>query len=124
MSYTKGTRGERELLSMFYDEGFVGFRAPSSGSTTDRELPDVLVGDGKKTYAIESKRADEGPVYLPHEEVEDLSFFSLMFGADALVAFREDYGDWNFWKPNELYSTGNSFRVRNEEEARKFTEIT
>lgn len=39
-----GDRYERELVNTLTTVGMAALRAPSSGSATDRELPDVLVG--------------------------------------------------------------------------------
>lgn len=123
MSYDKGARGERELLEMFYEEGFVGLRAPSSGSTTDRELPDLLVGNSENFYAIEAKRKAEDKVYLPHDEVEDLAFFAEMFGAEPIVAYRKDRSSWKFWRPYELYDAGKNYRVTDNEEAMELQDL-
>jgi len=53
MSYSKGARRERELLSELNKNGYVGLRAPSSGSTTQRELPDIIAGKDGFCLAIE-----------------------------------------------------------------------
>ncbi len=49
-------------------------RAPASGSATERELPDVLSGDGETFDAIEAKSSAGDPIYLTGEEVEALRF--------------------------------------------------
>ncbi|MDR9412603.1 MAG: Holliday junction resolvase Hjc, partial [Haloferacaceae archaeon] len=86
----KGDRRERELVNLLDDAGFAVMRAPSSGSATTRELPDVLAGDGETFYAIEVKSSASRPIYLSGEEVEALIFFAQNFGAKARIGVRFD----------------------------------
>lgn len=121
----KGDRRERELVNLFYDFGFAVMRAPASGSATERELPDVLTGNGDDFYAIEAKASGGDPIYLDEEEIIDLNFFSNQFGAVSLVGVRFDdergdpsYGNddvsgWYFFKPENLYRTDSgNYRVK------------
>lgn len=104
------------MLGDFYNEGFVGFRAPSSGSTTDRNLPDILVGNGWNFYAIEAKSSDGDVVYIDGEEVDDLKVFANSFGAVPLIAVRFDYERWGFFYPEEMYKTeGGNYRTKKED---------
>lgn len=126
MSYDKGARGERELLQVFFDEGFVGFRAPSSGSTTNRELPDVLVGNGESIFAFEAKRSGGEYKYIEEYEIADLCYFAESFGAEPYIAVRFDYGDWYFFKAEEMHQTAEgNYRVKEEnvDEGRKISDI-
>jgi len=72
----KGDRRERELVNALDGAGFAVMRAPASGAATERELPDVLAGDGETFYAIEAKSSAGDPIYLTGEEVEALLFFA------------------------------------------------
>ena len=111
----KGDRRERELVNLLDEAGFAVMRAPASGSATERDLPDVLAGDGERFYAIEAKSSAGKPIYLDGEEVESLLFFSQNFGAKARVAVRFDREDWYFFHPDELYTTdGGNYRVKRE----------
>jgi Holliday junction resolvase len=115
MSNAKGDRRERELVNELDERGFAVMRAPASGSATDRELPDVLAGDGDQFYAIEAKSSAGRPVYLDGEEVEALVYFSRNFGAKARVAVRFDREDWYFFHPGDLHTTeGGNYRVKRE----------
>ncbi|WP_255151626.1 Holliday junction resolvase Hjc [Halorarius halobius] len=112
---SKGDRRERELVNLLDDSGFAVMRAPASGSATDRELPDVLAGDGDRFYAIEAKSSSGRPIYLDGEEVEALVYFSRNFGAKPRVAARFDNEDWFFFHPADLYVTdGGNYRVKKE----------
>lgn len=116
MSQAKGDRRERELVNALDEAGFAVMRAPASGSATQRELPDVLAGDGDTFYAIEVKSSAGNPIYLTGEEVEALVYFSRNFGAKARIGVRFDREDWYFFHPGELHVTdGGNYRVKKEQ---------
>jgi Holliday junction resolvase len=111
----KGNRRERELVNALDEEGFAVMRAPASGAATERELPDVLAGDGDDFYAIEAKSSSGRPIYLEGEEVENLVFFARNFGAKPRIAVRFDREDWYFFHPGDCYTTDKgSYRVKKE----------
>jgi Holliday junction resolvase len=114
-SNAKGDRRERELVNALDDRGFAVMRAPASGSATERELPDVLTGDGDVFYAIEAKSSSGRPIYLAGEEVEALVYFARNFGARPRIAARFDREDWYFFHPADLHVTdGGNYRVKKE----------
>lgn len=115
MANRKGERRERELVNLLDGVGFAVMRAPASGSATDRELPDVLAGNGESFYAIEAKASNGNPIYLDEAEVDALRFFALNFGAEPRIGIRFDEEDWAFFDPDKLYVTevGN-YRVKKE----------
>jgi len=111
----KGDRRERELVNELDAAGFAVMRAPASGSATERDLPDVLAGDGERFYAIEAKSSAGDPIYLSGEEVESLIYFARNFGANARIAVRFDREDWYFFHPGDLHVTdGGNYRVKKE----------
>lgn len=111
----KGDRRERELVKLLDEAGFAVMRAPASGSATERELPDVLAGNGEQFYAIEAKSSGGDAIYLTGEEVEALVFFARNFGAKARIGVRFDREDWYFFHPGDLYVTdGGNYRVKKE----------
>ena len=115
VSNEKGDRRERELVNALDSAGFAVMRAPASGSATERELPDVLAGDGSTFYAIEAKSSSGDPIYLSGEEIEALVYFSRNFGAKPRVGVRFDREDWYFFHPGDLYTTdGGNYRVKKE----------
>jgi Holliday junction resolvase len=114
-SNAKGDRRERELVNELDAAGFAVMRAPASGSATERDLPDVLAGDGEEFYAVEAKSSEGAPIYLDGEEVEALLFFARNFGAKPRVGVRFDREDWYFFHPGDLYTTdGGNYRVKRE----------
>ena len=111
----KGSSRERELVDMFWEAGFGVVRAPASGSATERDLPDVLAGNGESFYAIEAKSSSGDPIYLDGEEVTALEFFAKNFGAEPRIGIRFDEREWSFFTPEELYVTdGGNYRVKRE----------
>lgn len=110
----KGDRRERELVNALDDAGFAVLRAPASGSATDRELPDVLAGDGSVCYAIEPKSSGGDPIYIDTREVDNLRYFANGFGATALIGVRFDYADWRFFTPANTYQVDGdgNYRVK------------
>jgi Holliday junction resolvase len=128
-SNRKGDRRERELVNALDEAGFAVMRAPASGSATERELPDVLAGDGEAFYAIEVKSSAGDPIYLDSQEVYDLvHVFAKNFGAKPRVGVRFDREDWYFFHPADLHSTdGGNYRVKKETalaEGTDFAELT
>jgi len=101
----KGARRERELVNLIDGTSYAVMRAPASGAGTERELPDVLCGNGDDFYAIEAKSSGGDPTYVGKEEVEGLNYFSKNFGAESRIAVRFDYMDWYFFHPSEMYQT-------------------
>lgn len=115
VSSNKGDRRERELVNKLDDNGFAVMRAPASGSATERELPDVLAGNGDRFVAIEAKSSAGDPIYIGGEEVDALVFFAENFGAEARIGVRFDREDWFFFDPEDLYETdGGNYRVKKE----------
>jgi Holliday junction resolvase len=114
-SNAKGDRRERELVNELDERDFAVMRAPASGSATERELPDVLAGNGDLFYAIEAKSSSGDPIYLTGEEVEALVYFSRNFGAKPRIGVRFDREGWYFFHPADLHVTdGGNYRVKKE----------
>jgi len=119
MSYSKGARRERELLSELNKNGYVGLRAPSSGSTTKRELPDIIAGKDGFSLAIEVKASSKDKIYVDKTEIDDLKTFSDAFGSEYYLAVKFNYCDWMFFKEDELYETEKSYRIEKNLSAEK-----
>lgn len=138
----KGSQRENELVTAFYEDtdDFAVMRAPASGAGTERELPDVLAGNGDDFYAIEAKSSGKEVIYIDGEEVDDLLYFAHCFGAKARIGVRFDiehgdpaYGDddnpgWYFFHPSDLHQTdGGNYRIKKEKaiaEGKDFLEFT
>ena len=102
----KGSRAERELLAMFWNNGYGGYRAAGSGSTP-LPSPDLLVGNGKRYLAIACKSLKSKSKYLKEAQVNDLLKFSKIFGAESWIGLRFNNIGWYFIQPNKLNKTKN-----------------
>lgn len=117
-----GDAKERELVREIEGtDGWVAMRAPSSGSATDRDLPDVLAGSDGRTLVVELKSSSGDPVYVPEAEVQALQRFAQAFGGEAWLACRwssrslQD-GTFYFSRPQALYRTdAGTYRAKYED---------
>jgi len=119
-----GDAKERELVREIEGtNGWVAMRAPSSGSATARDLPDVLAGYRGRTLVVELKSSGGDPVYIPEEEVQALQRFARAFGGEAMLACRwssRSLQDSTFYfsTPERLYRTDTgTYRAKYEDMA-------
>ena len=117
-----GGAKERELVREIEDvEHWTAMRAPSSGSATDRDLPDVLAGSAGRTLVVELKSSSGDPVYIGQEEVQALQRFAQAFGGTAYIACRwssRSLQDSTFYfsRPQALYRTdAGTYRAKYED---------
>jgi len=105
----KGSRAERELFHLLWENGYAVLRAAGSGSTT-RPAPDLLASNGKKCLAIECKSIKSDKKYFEEEEIQQLLLFANTFGAEAWLAIRFDNKGWFFLQANNIpKSKGNNY---------------
>lgn len=105
-----GSSRERELIEELGARGFAAMRAPASGSSTERELPDVLAGRpiavtedvwaASELLAIEAKYRSNSPEYFSRDELTDLQTVAARFGAKPLIAVR--------WNANQSFAYGDT----------------
>ena len=126
MSKEKGSRAERELLAMFWENGFGGYRSAGSGSTP-LPSPDLLVGNGKRYLAIECKSLKSKTKYLEIEQIKELIEFSKKFGAEPWIGLRFNNIGWYFIQPHKLEKTKNGSLIASleflEKEGLKFQDL-
>ncbi len=106
----KGTRGERELVAFFNDQGWVCIRVAGSGSSR-YPAPDILAGNAIRRLAIECKVTKDEKKYFPQDEIDQLRTFAQKFGAEAWVAVHFPAQPWYFFMLEDLKVTGVSFCV-------------
>ncbi|MDO9045590.1 MAG: Holliday junction resolvase Hjc [Methanobacteriaceae archaeon] len=103
----KGSREERDLVRILWEEKFAAMRAPASGGATKKPLPDVLAGNGEKYLAIEVKTTTKDRIYIDSPKIEGLCEFSNIFGAIPYVGIKFKYKKWRFLSPDDLFQTKN-----------------
>mgnify|MGYP001558368445 FL=1 len=114
----KGTRGERELVKAFNENGWVCIRVAGSGSSR-YPSPDILAGNAMRRVAIECKVTADNKKYLLEEEVEQLRIFANRFGAEGWIGLRFPGEPWYFLMLEDLEQTGKCWAVSLELAKRK-----
>ncbi|MBI2665503.1 Holliday junction resolvase [Candidatus Woesearchaeota archaeon] len=106
----KGTRGERELVHFFNENGWACIRVAGSGSSR-YPSPDVLAANAIRRLAIECKVTKDAKKYFDESELEQLRIFSSKFGAESWLGVKFGGEDWYFLMVEDLEKTGNLFAV-------------
>lgn len=107
---SKGSRAERELFHMLWDNKFHCVRSAGSGCTT-LPNPDLIASNGSRTLAIECKSIKNERKYFDFEEVEQLRIFSEGFGAEPWIGIRFDNKGWYFLRLDEMDKTQKGFVI-------------
>lgn len=107
----KGSRVERELLSIFTENGWRGTRTAGSGINDDSPC-DLIVGKvGKRGYTIEVKSSKKTAIYITKSQIEDFILFSNNIGLKPAIAVRFNYEGWIFLRPEQLEDSGKNWVV-------------
>ncbi len=114
----KGANAERELLHMFYEKGWMAIRAAGSGKLPEPSC-DLLVGRGKKKFAIECKTCKTSKRYIDKKQIENFKLFSKIFGLKPFIAVRFSRSGWFFVPPECLEETGKGLAIDLEKAKRK-----
>jgi len=115
---SRGSQAERELVHLFWDNGWAAFRAAGSGSVK-YPVPDVIAGNAARKLAIEAKITTSNVKYFTKEEVDDLQSFCTRFGCESWVAVRFFRKAWRFVALDDLRRTENSAVLSLEDAERK-----
>ncbi|MEM4397026.1 MAG: Holliday junction resolvase Hjc [Candidatus Woesearchaeota archaeon] len=107
MSKIKGTRVERELIKMFWANGWAAIRSAGSGSM-HYPSPDILAGNKIRILAIEVKFTTEDKKYFLEEDKKQLLNFSEYFGAESWIAIKFTK-KWVFVHPENLTKTKENY---------------
>lgn len=106
----KGSNAERELIKMFWDNGFAAMRAAGSGSTSFPS-PDIIAGNRIRRLAIECKTTRELKKYLSIEDIEQIKTFSVLFGAEPWIGVRFNILRWYFLSLEDLTKTASGYVI-------------
>ncbi|MEM2739356.1 MAG: Holliday junction resolvase Hjc [Candidatus Bathyarchaeia archaeon] len=116
----RGTDYERLLARRLSRLGFAVVRAPSSGSGTKMDRPDIIAGRRGLVIAIEVKTTSKRKIYVREGGVEQLIRFSEAFGATPYIAvkFKGSGRDWLLIHPQYLRREGGTYSISLEEASR------
>jgi len=121
----KGSDAERELIHLFWQQGWAALRAAGSGSM---QYPccDVLAGNGQRRLAIECKITSDEAKYFDKEELDHLSEFAQRFGAEPWIGIRFFRSPWYFLSLQHLKSSGKLLSITRsdaEQKGRAFEQL-
>jgi len=108
-----GTKGERDILKMFWDNGWAAVRTPGSGSARFPS-PDIIAGKKDRRMVIEAKITKENKKYFEEKEIRELKYFGNLFGAEIWVAVRFKGENWFFINIEDLIFSGKSYSIDKE----------
>lgn len=106
----KGSKAERELVTMFWNAGWAAIRVAGSG-LTKKPNPDVIAGNGVRRIAVECKTTKQIRKYLTREDVNQLIEFSRKFGAEPWFGIRINNMKWYFIGVEELEQTEKGYVI-------------
>jgi len=110
--YSKGARGERELLAKFAELGYSVMR--SAGSGVNSISPDIIAIRSGKGFAFECK-AWETSVTIEPEKYEVLKRWENNAGLRSFIAWRMNGKGWFFIPIGKLRQTEKSYRISKKE---------
>lgn len=124
----KGTKAERELFHLFWENNWGCARVAGSGST-QKPSSDLIAANNeqKRLLAIECKAIGDNAKYFEPEEIEQLAQFAAFMGAEPWFAMRFNRQDWFFIHLNDVRQTeGGSFVISKEfarEKGKRFPDL-
>ena len=111
MNKHKGSNAERELLRMFFAQGWKAARIAGSG-VNDLSPCDLIAAKiGRKGYTIEVKSSKKFTVYITKDQINDFVLFSSLIGLTPVIALRFNREGWLFLDPKHLKDTGKYWAV-------------
>lgn len=107
---SKGINAERELIHMFWKNGWAAVRVAGSGANK-YPSPDILAAKSARKLAIEAKTTKDDVKYFTKEEISQILTFSSIFGAEAWLALKFKGYDWFFMSLEDIKATGSCYAV-------------
>ncbi|MBR9690619.1 Holliday junction resolvase [Candidatus Woesearchaeota archaeon] len=108
MSKAKGSKGERDLMKFFWENGWACVRSAGSGSTSFPS-PDLIAGNKIRRVAVECKVTKDDSKYFTKDEIRQLRAFSDYFGTEPWVAVKLSKEPWYFLSLDDLKETDKNF---------------
>jgi Holliday junction resolvase len=122
---SKGSNAERELVSLFTENGWRAVRVAGSG-VNDESPCDIIVGKvGQQGHVIEAKSSRSEHIYIKKSQIEDFMLFASVIGLKPVIAARFTYEGWLFIDPSQLIDSGKSFVIHRKNvkiEGKKFSQ--
>ncbi len=122
--YSKGARGERELLNRLSDIGYSVIR--SAGSGVNSISPDIIAVKGGAGLAFECKAWNKGSIAIEPEKFESLKRWRDNSGFKTFMAWRVNGKGWYFIFLDEMTRNEKTYSITRktaESIGRKFENI-
>lgn len=107
---SKGINAERELIHLFWANGWSAVRVAGSGCTKNPS-PDIIAGNNLRKIAIESKVTKDIRQALEKKQVDDLKQFAAIFGAEPWIAVKFNNIGWYFLTLEDIKEAGSNYSV-------------
>lgn len=107
--YSKGARGERELLNYLHDRGYSVMRGAGSG--VNSLSPDIIAIKEGKGLAFECKAWDRDSIAIENDRYTGLVEWQDNTKMSTFVAWRMSGAGWLFIKPDEMSKNSKSRSV-------------
>ena len=107
---SKGINAERDLIHMFWSNGWASVRVAGSGSMKYPSA-DILATNKIRKLAIECKTCIKESKYLPKEDIEQLKTFSDMFCAEPWIAIKFKGHEWYFVSLEDMGETDKNYII-------------
>ena len=98
--YRKGYMGERELVHLLHNKGYMVVRTPRSGRI-NLASPDIIAAKDGKLIVIECKSRSDA-FKIPFEQLEELKEWVTKANAQAYVAWKIARQGWFFLKLEDV----------------------
>ncbi|MCR4335167.1 MAG: Holliday junction resolvase Hjc [archaeon] len=99
--YNKGANAERELIRMFWKEGFAVARTAGSGKNA-LPMPDLIVLSKTRKIVIEAKAWRSDYLNINFEQMEELLKWKELSNAEVFVAWKYPNKGWFFIDPKHF----------------------
>lgn len=106
----KGSNAERELVHLFWKEGWAAARVAGSGSTT-LPSPDIIAHSPTRSIVIECKATRAKTQYFTQKEILELQEYAARANAEPWVAVKFNRDSWYFCPAHTLEETGSQHKL-------------
>ncbi len=108
--HSKGANAERELMHLFFKEGFSVVRIAGSG-TSPLPAPDIIAIKKGRIIAVECKARKAKNLAISVGQIGELLGWAEKAGGEPLIGWKIPRKGWFFFHPSELRNTGKFFTI-------------
>ncbi|MCK4883640.1 MAG: hypothetical protein KAS30_02090, partial [Candidatus Diapherotrites archaeon] len=101
---------ERELMHLFFNEGFSVVRIAGSG-TSPLPAPDIIAIKDGRIVAVECKARKAKNLAITIGQIGELTEWAEKAGGECWVAWKVPRKGWFFLKPEQMRNTGKFFTI-------------